>query len=317
MRPVTYGRPVVSPGVGGEKKPTEAERLGGQAQVGVLGAQLVVEADVGVVEEQQVLALDGEDQRLGVHGAGAEHAGAEQRVQQEQRVAGLGRDAGDAGDRDVRAAGAVEELEVEEDRRAVAAHAERQLVVHLVEVQRLRALVPGGPADDLAGPRRDVHLGLDPGGGDLGDLLHLRGQHAVADEEHVRAEARALVPGPHLGDDAGGHHRPASGHRAHGDDDVVELQVLLGVQRDVERQRRRVLRAEHPADRVLGRCGRKARWRARCGHQLRDQVAVDRADRRRLDVAGVGERGRVDGLGQDLSQVPVVRCGGGCPRRER
>ena len=33
-----------------------------------------------------------------------------------------------------------------------------------------------------------------PGGGDLGDLLHLRGQHAVVDQEYAGAEAGASCP---------------------------------------------------------------------------------------------------------------------------
>ena len=116
-------------------------------------------------------------------------------MQQEQREAGLGRHPGDAADRDVRAAGAVEELQVHVHRRAVAAQPDRDLAVHLVEVQRRLPLLAGGPAGRLPRPRRHVALRVDPGGGDLGDLLHLGRQHAVGDQEHVRAEAGALVPG--------------------------------------------------------------------------------------------------------------------------
>ncbi len=132
------------------------ERLGGQAQITVGGPQVVVEPGVGLVEEQQVLALDAEDQRLGVDGPGAERAGAEDRVQQEQGEAGLGGHTGDAADRHVRAPGPVKELHVEVDRRAVPAAPHRHPVGHLVEVQRLRSLVAGGPADHLARARRHV-----------------------------------------------------------------------------------------------------------------------------------------------------------------
>ena len=158
----------------------------------------------------------------------AEDAGAEQRVQQEQCEAGLGGDAGDAADGHVRAAGAVEELQVDVDRFAVAAEADRQLAVHLVEVQRLLALVAGCAAGRLAGPRRHVALRLDPGGGDLRDLLDRGRQHAVGDQEDVRAETGALVPGRDLGDDAGDRHRADAGDVADGDHDVVELQVRSG-----------------------------------------------------------------------------------------
>ena len=100
----------------GRRSPAEANGLGGQAEPGVVGAQVVVEPGVGVVEEQQVLALDAEHQRLRVDARSPEHPAAEDRVQQEQREAGLGRDPGDAADRHVAAAGAVEELQVDVDR---------------------------------------------------------------------------------------------------------------------------------------------------------------------------------------------------------
>ncbi|HVE95640.1 MAG TPA: hypothetical protein VNA67_01425 [Pseudonocardiaceae bacterium] len=97
------------------------ERLGGQAQPGVVAAQLVVEAGFCVVEEQQILALDAEHQRLGVNRSPTQHTAAQDRVEQEQHEAGLGRHAGDAADRDMTAAGAIEELEVDVDRITVAA----------------------------------------------------------------------------------------------------------------------------------------------------------------------------------------------------
>lgn len=103
------------------------ERLGGQAQPGVVAAQLVVEAGVCVVEEQQVLALDAKDERLGVDRPPTQHTAAEDRVEQEQGEAGLGRHAGDAADRDVAAAGAIEKLEVDVDRITVAAEADGDL----------------------------------------------------------------------------------------------------------------------------------------------------------------------------------------------
>ena len=71
-------------------------------------------------------------------------------VQQEQREASLRRHAGDAADRHVRAASAVEELHVDVDRRAVPAAADRYPVSHLVEVQRLGALNARRPAHHLA-----------------------------------------------------------------------------------------------------------------------------------------------------------------------
>ncbi len=76
VRPVTYGRPVMSSGVGGAVEADRGEGRGGQSEPGVQVSQVVVQPDVGVVQEQQVLALDGEDQRLGVQRAPAQHSGA-------------------------------------------------------------------------------------------------------------------------------------------------------------------------------------------------------------------------------------------------
>ena len=168
-------------GVVGDRRRPEAsgrERLGGQAEGGVLGPEVVVELDVRLVEEQQVLALDAEHQGLRVHGPLAQRTGAEDGVQQEQREAGLRRHAGDAADRHVRPAGTVEELHVDVDRRAVPAPPDRDLVGHLVEVQGLGPLRAGRPADHLPRARRHVDLRFHPRGGDLGDLLGPRGQHA-------------------------------------------------------------------------------------------------------------------------------------------
>src|SRR5262249_15619368 len=75
-----------------------------------------------------------------------EDSGTEDRMQQEQREAGLGGHPGDAADRDVRAAGAVEELQVEVDRLPVPAEPHRHLAIHLVEIQRLCPLLATGPA---------------------------------------------------------------------------------------------------------------------------------------------------------------------------
>ena len=103
-----------------------------------------------------------------------------------------------------------------------------------------------------AGPRRHVHLGLDPRCRDLRGLDRFRRQQPVGDEEHVGVEARALVPRADLGDDAGQPHRfRPTGHRALADDDVVELQVLVLGEGDPERQRGGVLGAEHPSDRLI------------------------------------------------------------------
>ena len=61
-----------------------------------VAARSSVRRRVRLVEEQQVLALHVEDERLGVDGLGAEHARVEQAVEQEGGVARLRGDAGDA-----------------------------------------------------------------------------------------------------------------------------------------------------------------------------------------------------------------------------
>ena len=156
----------------------------------------------------------------------------------------------------MRAAGAVEELEVQVQRHAVAAEPDRQARLHLVEEQRDVAFVARRAPDLGAGRGRHEHLGIEAGGEHLGGLDVLAREHAVGDEEHVGVEAGALLAGAHLGDDARERHRlVAARDVALAHDDVVELQVLLGRDRDPERQRRRVLGAEDPPDRI------GARWR--------------------------------------------------------
>ena len=181
-------------------------------------------------------------------------AGAEDGVQQEQGVTGLGRDAGDAADGDVRAPGAVQKIEVDVDRGAVAAQPDGELAVHLVEVQGVFAVVAGRAADRLAGAGRHIALRLDPGGGDLRGFLHPGGEYAVADQEDVRAETGAFVPCGYLGDHSGDRYLPESGDVSAGDDDVVELQVRVFVQRYVEAERGRVLGAEDSANVRLHCC---------------------------------------------------------------
>ncbi len=101
------------------------------------------------------------------------------------------------------------------------------------------------------GSGRYEHLGIEAGRQHLRGLDRLRRQHAVGDEEHVGVEAGALLAGPHLGDDPGEPYQlvaPRNCALAH--HDVVELEVLLGRDRDPERQGRGVFGAQDPADGV-------------------------------------------------------------------
>jgi hypothetical protein len=147
-------------------------------------------------------------------------------MQQERGVRGLGGDPGDARDVDVGAARAVEEVEVREDRLAVAREADGQAALHLVEEQSLIAVDARGPRYLLAGPRRDEDLGLDPRDPDVRGLGHGRGKHSLFDQEHVGVELGALVAGTDHVDHAEEPDDAAVGQRGLDHDHVVELDVL-------------------------------------------------------------------------------------------
>ena len=190
------------------------ERLGRQPEALVALPIVVGEADVRLVEEEEVLALHVEDEGLGVGRLGAEHARAEQAVEQERGVARLGGDARDARDVDVGAAGAVEELEVGVERLAVAAEPDRaawppcgrssRAVSRSAPTAR-RTGVPGSGGTYVSGSMRVVITSA--------ASKVWAGSSAVGDEEHVGAEAGALVDGPDLGDHARQADDLAVGHR--------------------------------------------------------------------------------------------------------
>ena len=99
-----------------------------------------------------------------------------QHPQEEQRERGLRGDPADAADRHVAALAPVEEVEVDVDRQLVAADPDRERPPHLVDVERLRALVADRALDRLAGVGGDPDLGVDPGHRDTGGA-HLRAGH--------------------------------------------------------------------------------------------------------------------------------------------
>ena len=194
-------------------------RLEAEVHVAIELGGVLPDRLVGSIEEEEVLALDVEDQRLGVLGLAAEHPGVKERVEQEGGVGGLGGDAGDARDVDVRAASAVEELEVEIEALAVAREAGREPVLHPVEEQRLVAIGAGGAPHLVARARRHEHLGLEPRGHHHAGFGHLGRELPVLDQEHVAVEASSFVAGANLGDDAVdpdrlGRRRLAAGARA-------------------------------------------------------------------------------------------------------
>ena len=121
-----------------------------------------------------------------------------------------------------------------------------------------------------AGPGRHVHLGLNPGHGDLRDLADLRGQRAVGDQEDIRGETSSLLHRFHVGHHSGDLHGRLARQLPAGHDHVVKLEVLAGRQPDGELQGRRGHRSYHQPD-----------WLLRCGRAQRAQ----RGDPGRLTVA--------------------------------
>ena len=110
-----------------------------------------------------------------------------------------------------------------------------------------RTFLTSGPPRPLPRPRRDIALRLHPGRGDLGDLLHLRREHSISNQEHVRAETGTLRPSPALSHDAGSHHRPDTGNSPDSDHHVVELERgILGKGR-AELEGGRILGADDAA----------------------------------------------------------------------
>src|SRR5205823_13262063 len=101
---------------------------------------LGIEVDIVAIEEQKVLALHVEHERLRVDRFRAERSGGEKALEQERRIGGLRRDTGDAADVDVSAARAVDELEVRVQGLLVMPEADRDLLAHAVEEQRLVTL---------------------------------------------------------------------------------------------------------------------------------------------------------------------------------
>ena len=180
----------------------------------------------------------------------AERPGVQQRVEQPGRERGLRGDAADPRDGDVRAAGAVEEVRVEEHGLAVAARTPGALGGPC-----RRSTGPGrGPRRRRAAPRRPGRGGTNTSGSTRVTVTSAAsctcaGSRPAGDVEDVGVELGAFVPGAHGGDDPGDADRADPGHLAFGGEHVVELGVRLLADTDPERQGRRVLCAEHAAHR--------------------------------------------------------------------
>ena len=229
------------------------ERRGFDAERGPARGGLLVEQPVGLVEPQQILALDVEDQHAQVGGALAQDLRMRrEHAQEEQRERGLGGDTADAADRHVAALASVEEVEVDVHRELVAADPHGQRPAHLVDVERLVAFVALGALDRFARVGRDPHLGVDARDGDARGA-HLRGRHDAefGDAVGVGLVAGALVDGLGLGDDAVRADLAGLRHLGAHHDQVVQLEEVVFVEHHAEGAGVGVLRTEDPADLAL------------------------------------------------------------------
>ena len=237
-------------GRGGAHSDTEGKGTGSTPsflhRLGVLGCEVAV----GLVQPEQVLALDVEHQHPQVAPGIPDDVGASgQHPQPEQGEGRLGGDTADAADRHVAALAPVEEVEIDEHRETVAAQPHRQRPLHLIGVQGLATLLPRRPGDIAAGIGGHPHLGVHPGDRDA-CRTHLAARHAPlrGDPDRVGLEGGPLVDGLDLGDDAVGVDLPATGHLGAHHHQIVELQVLVLGEDDPELPGGCVLAADHMAD---------------------------------------------------------------------
>ncbi len=87
----------------------------------VPGERIFGKHGVGLVEKEEVFALDVEDDRFCPPGFVTQHARVEQREEQKGRVTGLGGNTRDAADVDMCSLGAIDKIEVQEHRLTTAA----------------------------------------------------------------------------------------------------------------------------------------------------------------------------------------------------
>ena len=146
---------------------------------------------------------------------------------------------------------AVEKVEVDRDRVAIAADPDGKRTAHLVDVEGFVALVALRPLDDLAGIRRDPKLGIDPGhlhlgGADLGSWKDAVGRNAVG----VRLVLSTLIDRLGLDHHAVGAHLSVLRHLSADHDQVVELQVFVVLEDHPKLARRSVLGPKHAPNRL-------------------------------------------------------------------
>jgi hypothetical protein len=175
----------------------------------------------------------------------------EQRVQEERGVGRLRGHARYTAHRKVGAAGTVQKLEVGEYRLTRPRQANRDPVLHPIEVQRLLEVlaadhpgaVPGLRGDeDLRGDARDLHVR---------SVGNVRGHQTLGDPKGIGIEGRTLVLLAHDVDDAvEAHGLPgrSPGFRQH---QIIELDDATRLDAEPELERRRFQRPEHHAPVLL------------------------------------------------------------------
>jgi len=118
----------------------------------------------------------------------------------------------------------------------------------------MKSLIPIAPAyarDSVTRLRRDPNFRLDSRGDDVSAPRNLERQYALVHEENVALEAAAFVLCADNVDDARDPYFAAdAGHDRPDENDIVELQVLLRLDRDPPLKGRRAFGAEHHADLV-------------------------------------------------------------------
>jgi hypothetical protein len=197
-----------------------------------VGPVPVTEPPIGVVQEQEILALDIEDERLGISSFMAENFRTEEAEEQEACVASLGGDARDARNIHVRTAPAVKKREIEIDGKAVTREAGGESLLHAIEMEREVAVLPGDPKHDIAGARRHPGFRFDAGGDNPRATRDFERQHALVGKEDIAFETAALVLGADQIYETGNLDMLVAGNQGPHCHDIVELKMCLRIDSD-------------------------------------------------------------------------------------
>ena len=156
-----------------------------QAELLILRFLFCGESLVGLVDEHQIITFDVEDDGARVVLLLPQRIRVEEPVEQERGIARLGRDAGDAGDVDVRTSSAVEEIEVAPHEIVLSREAGHELVLHAVEVERRVSLGVASARDELPRPRWHEDLLFDARDRYVSGGRYADGEHTFLHSEDV------------------------------------------------------------------------------------------------------------------------------------